>query len=81
MSAFRAGEEEAFALLAAIDEVHMQAEVEAFRVVEEGKQNIVGVAAVFPVANGAGGHGARGPCARDEVRAAEKMDEEVAGYA
>ena len=79
--AFGAGEEEAFALFAAVDEVDAEAEVEAFGIVEECKQNIGGVAAVFPEAQAAGGHGASGPVrAGDEVGAAEEVDEEVAGY-
>lgn len=49
--AFGAGEDEAFALLASVDKIDAQAQVEVFRVVEERKQNVVDVAAVFPVAD------------------------------
>ncbi len=51
-------------------------------IVEEREQDVVGVAAVFPEAQAAGGHGARGAVAAgDEVGAAEEMDEEIAGDA
>ena len=78
--ALGAGEEEALALFAAVDEVDAEAEVETFRIVEECEQDVRGVAAVFPEAQAAGGHGlswAGG--AGNEVGAAEEMDEEVAG--
>src|SRR5882757_208252 len=80
--ALGAGEEEAFALFAAIDEVDAEAEVEALRVVEESEHNVARVAAIFPVAQAACCHSARGAfCAGDEVRAAEEMNEEIAGDA
>ncbi len=60
----------------------MQAEVEAFGVVEEGEQDVVGVAAVLPEAETAGSHSAGGAVgAGDEVCAAEEMHEEIAGDA
>ncbi len=77
--AFGAGEEEAFALFAAVDEVDAEAEIEAFGIVEECQQDIGGVAAVFPEAQAAGGHGVGGAGrAGDEVSAAEEVNEEVA---
>ena len=80
--AFGAGEEEAFAFFAAVDEVDAEAEVEAFGIVEECQQDVGGVAAVFPEAQAAGGHGAGGAVGTgDEVGAAEEMDEEIAGHA
>src|SRR5579859_199824 len=45
--AFGAGEDQAFAFLAAIDEVHAQAEVESFGIVKQAEHDIVGVAAIF----------------------------------
>ena len=80
--AFGAGEEEAFAFVAAIDEVDAEGEVEAFGIVEEREQDVGDVAAVLPEAQAAGGHGAGGAVGSgDEVGAAEEMDEEVAGDA
>ena len=78
--AFGAGEEEAFAFFTAVDEVDAEAEVEAFGIVEEGEKDVGGVAAVFPEAQAACGHGVCGAGGSgDEVGAAEEMDEEIAG--
>ena len=80
--AFGAGEEEPFALLAAVDEVDAQTEVEALRIVEEREQDVGDVAAVLPEAEAAGSHGAGwAHGAGDEVSSAEEMDEEIAGDA
>src|ERR1700692_1542794 len=77
---FRAGEEEAFALGSAVDEVDTKAEIEALWIVKEREQNVIHIATVVPEAQAAGGHGARGTFgARDEVGAAEKMHEKIAG--
>ena len=77
--AFGASEEEALAFVAAVDEVDSEAEVEALRVVEEREEDVGDVAAVLPVAQASGGHGAGGAVgAGDEVCAAEEMDEEIA---
>src|SRR5215472_17047087 len=74
------GKEEAFALVASIDEVDAQREVEALGVVEQRKQNIGDVAAILPEAQTSGGHRAgRAFGAGDEVGSAEEMDEEIAG--
>src|SRR6266516_2351231 len=54
-SALRSGEDEPFALLASVDEVDAQAEVEALRIVEQAEQYIVGVAAVLPESDSSGG--------------------------
>src|SRR5271170_6786851 len=58
--AFGASEEEAFALFSSIDEVDAKAEVEALGIVEEREENVVDVAAVVPIAETSGGHGACG---------------------
>jgi len=78
--AFGAGEEEALALVATVDEVDAEREVEAFWVVEEGEQDVGGVTAVFPEAEVSGGHGASWAVgAGNKVSSTEKVDEEVAG--
>ena len=59
-----------------------RAEVEALGIVEQSQHHVGNVAAVFPVAQPAGGHAARGAVgAGDEMRAAEEVDEQVAGHA
>ena len=57
--AFGAGEDETFALLAAIDEVHAQAQVESLAIVEQTEHHVGHIAAVVPEAQAAGRHGAR----------------------
>ena len=79
---FRAGEEKAFTLFAAVHEVDVQGKVEALRIIKERKQHVVRIAPILPEAQAASGHGAGGAVgAGNEVRAAEEMHEEIAGYA
>src|SRR5581483_3281952 len=78
--AFRAGEDQAFALISAIDEVHAECEVKSLRIVEQPEHHVVGIAAIFPEAKTSGCHGAsRSGAAGDEVRAAEEVNEEITG--
>src|ERR1039458_908083 len=80
--ALGAGEEEALALFAAVNEVDTEAESESLLVIEEAEDGVGCVTAVLPVAEAACCHGAyRAVGSGDEVRPAEKMDEEVAGDA
>jgi hypothetical protein len=74
----RTGEDQAFAFLSAIHEVHAQTEVESLAIIEESQHHIGGIAAIFPETQAARGHGTSGTVRpRNEVSSAEQVNEEV----
>src|SRR5665213_163995 len=77
---FRAGKYKALALLASVDKVHAQAQVESFAIVEQAEHHVRHVAAILPKTKSSCCHAARWTVrAGNEMRSAEQVHEQVAG--
>jgi hypothetical protein len=77
-SALRPGKDELLVFRRAVHKIDAQVEIESLGIIEQFQQDVGYVAAIFPVADSPGGHGAARPVrSSDEVRAAEEVYEKI----